>query len=188
MADHQTPSTDIDVLIEDLMAIWHRTGREVTYFKEGRGQIAYWPRRYLQSLQKAIDEVDPVGFVERLVTREATIGFGYLEAAQRPDLTVEWHVIDPDKPYHHLFSHEAIAASHAHLEGVEWDVPNKPKAARPTHDGVPAEPVEVIVRVTSGGAVLYTEPDGSVMTAATPFEALSVYPGILTRALDSAKG
>lgn len=187
MANHHTEPTDVDVLIEDLMSIWHRTGREVTYYKEGRGEIAYWPRRYLQSLQKAIDEGDPVGFVERLVTRDPTAGFGYLEAAQRPDLTVEYHVIDDSKPYHHLFSLEAIEASHAHLDHTEWKVPSKPKQASSAPASESAEPVEITVRVTSGGAVLYTEADGKVTTAATPFDALSVYPEVLSRALKAAK-
>ncbi len=107
-------------LIEDLLAIYTIAGREVTYVTKSGARKAYWPHRYLQSVRRAIDNNEVLEFVERLVTREdATRGFGYLEDAGRQDLTVEAIVVDESKPYHHLFSPEAIAASAARLAHVQ---------------------------------------------------------------------
>lgn len=59
-------------------------------------------------------------WVERLVTREdPTRGFGYLEEAGRLDLTAEALVVDSSKPYHGLFSQEAIDASAARLAAAQ---------------------------------------------------------------------
>jgi hypothetical protein len=103
-------------LIADLLAIYTLAGQEVTYVTDKGERRKYWPHRYLQAVRRAIDKNEVLEFVERLVTRgESTRGFGYLQDAGRLDLTVEALVVDEEKPYHHLFSKEAIEASAARL-------------------------------------------------------------------------
>lgn len=51
--------------------------------------------------------------------KKRTIGFGHLERAARPDLMVETLVVDPDKPYHHLFAPATIDISRRRLD--EYD-------------------------------------------------------------------
>jgi hypothetical protein len=108
--------SDLQKLIDDLLAIYTKAGREVTYVTEAGEPRAYWPNRYLQAVRRAIDKDEVVGFVERLVTRDdVTRGFGYLQDAGRVDLTVEALVVDEAKPYHHLFNEEAVLSSQARL-------------------------------------------------------------------------
>jgi hypothetical protein len=116
-------------LEEDLLAIYTIAGREVTYVAKNGERKAYWPHRYLQAVRRAIDKNEVLEFVETLVTREAaTRGFGYLEDAGRQDLTVEAIVVDESKPYHHLFSPEAIAASAARLAHVQSGAGKSPSS------------------------------------------------------------
>jgi len=108
--------SEVDHLTSDLLAIYTTTGREVTYVTDSGETRAYWPHRYLQAVRRAIETDEVLEFVERLVTRDdATRGFGYLQAAGRLDLTVEALVVDEAKPYHHLFSENAVVSSAARL-------------------------------------------------------------------------
>lgn len=108
--------SDIDQLTSDLLEIYTTTGREVTYLTEAGERRPYWPNRYLQAVRRAIADDDVVEFVERLVRRDdASRGFGYLQEADRLDLTVEALVVDESKPYHHLFTEEAVLSSSARL-------------------------------------------------------------------------
>jgi hypothetical protein len=102
-------------LADDLFAIYSRAGREVTYVTESGERRPYWANRYMQALKRAVDaaangdERAILDFVERLVTQpEPSRGFFYLQAANRLDLSVEAHVADASRPYHGLFSAEAI--------------------------------------------------------------------------------
>jgi hypothetical protein len=47
--------SDLDLLIEDLLDLFTTTGREVRYVSDEGVEKAYWPRRYLQAVRKAID-------------------------------------------------------------------------------------------------------------------------------------
>src|SRR5215218_8243738 len=78
-----------DTLIEALFKLYSDAGTEVTYVTDDGRTLAYWPKRYLQALRRAVDEDNVIGFVEGLVTRDASRGFGYLADAGRLDLTVE---------------------------------------------------------------------------------------------------
>jgi hypothetical protein len=90
-------------LYEDAMEIYERARREVTIQrKDGRRQ-RYAPVRYMQAIQKGHAEGRLPETIARIVSRR-TEGFGHLEAAGRPDLMLETLILDPDKPYHGLFS------------------------------------------------------------------------------------
>ncbi len=107
-------------LVDDLLDLYHRTCREVTYVRPSGKVGAYWPRRFLRMIKRWHLDFDPSRIVEataRMVTKPTTIGFGIIEDANRLDLSVEVLVVDADKPYHHLFSPTAVQAAHARLEG-----------------------------------------------------------------------
>lgn len=107
----------LKALIADLLAIYTTSGQEVTYVTDSGETKKYFPKRYLQAVKRAIENDEVLEFVERLVTRDAaTRGFGYLQEANRLDLTVEALVVDESKSYHSLFSKEAISASQARLD------------------------------------------------------------------------
>lgn len=98
----------MEALVEALFKLYSDAGTEVTYVSESGKTLRYWPKRYLQSLRRAVDNDDVLGFVEGLVTREESRGFGYLGDANRLDLTVEAVVVErfPD-----LFSPDIVAAA-----------------------------------------------------------------------------
>lgn len=110
------PRDLLDLLIAHLLAIYTSAGQEVTY-QDKQGKVRpYWPNRYLQAVRRAIAEDEVVEFVERIVTRDgATRGFGYLQDANRLDLTVEALVADDTQPYHSLFSPEAVEQARSRL-------------------------------------------------------------------------
>lgn len=54
-------------LTEALFGIYATAGKEVEYTTEKGERRAYWANRFRQALQRAVDEGDVVGFVERLV-------------------------------------------------------------------------------------------------------------------------
>ncbi|HKF81900.1 MAG TPA: hypothetical protein VKB23_02925 [Solirubrobacterales bacterium] len=83
-----------DTLIEALFKLYSDAGTEVTYVTDDGRTLAYWPKRYLQALRRAVDEDNVIGFVEGLVTRDASRGFGYLADAGRLDLTVEAVIVE----------------------------------------------------------------------------------------------
>lgn len=115
----------IKALLDDLLAIYTTTGREVTYVTDAGETKKYWPHRYLQAVRRAAERDEVVEFVERLVTRDdATRGFGYLQDANRLDLTVEALVIDEAKPYHSVFSSEAVGMSKTRLDHAAASINN----------------------------------------------------------------
>lgn len=106
-----------DVLTEDLFNIYATAGREVTYTTDRGEERPYWANRYRQALQRAVEADEVVEFVERLVMQgEPSRGFFYLKDAGRLDLTVEALVVDESKPYHSMFSREAINAAREQLD------------------------------------------------------------------------
>jgi hypothetical protein len=118
----------MQVLADDLFAIYSRAGREVTYVTESGDRRPYWANRYMQALKRAVDEEANgtesavIDFVERLVMQpEPSRGFFYLQAAKRLDLTVEAHVIDALRPYHSLFSAQAVDASRKRLADYGYE-------------------------------------------------------------------
>ena len=146
-------SDPIDVLKEDLFNIYYRAGQEVEYTTDTGKVRPYWANRYLQSLKKAVEEGDAevVSLVSRFATSEQpSRGYGYLAAADRPDLTVEALVADASKPYHHLFEPAAVRAARARLRESGFglarrvhrnirnsrrsDSPNGQRCVRPVRD------------------------------------------------------
>ena len=111
--------------LEDrLFEIYHRAGREVEYKTESGETRAYWPKRYLQALRRAVGEGDDelVEFVGRLVTSdEPSRGFGYLHDQERLDLTVEAIVADETAPYHDLFDEDVVRAARKRLAEHGYD-------------------------------------------------------------------
>jgi hypothetical protein len=93
----------IDQLYRDAVEIYERARDEVTIpWKDGR-RGPYVAVRYKQTIDKGYAENALVPAIARIV-RKPTLGFGHLEAADRPDLMVENLVIDRTKPYHRLFT------------------------------------------------------------------------------------
>jgi hypothetical protein len=100
-------------LTEALFAIYATAGKEVEYTTEKGERRRYWANRFRQALQRATDEDNVVGFVERLVTQpEPSRGFGYLKEAGRLDLTVEALVAGQ---FRDQFSQDAVRAAETRL-------------------------------------------------------------------------
>lgn len=100
-------------LTEALFGIYATAGKEVEYTTEKGERRSYWANRFRQALQRATDEDDVVGFVERLVMQpEPSRGFGYLKDADRLDLTVEALVAGK---FRDQFSKEAVQAAENRL-------------------------------------------------------------------------
>lgn len=144
-----------NLLVQALFAIYSRAGAEVTYVTERGETRKYWANRYRQALQRAIEN-DTVGeFVERLVTQdEPSRGFGYLHAANRLDLSVEALVADESRPYHGLFSLDAVAAARNRLDefgytgvGDEEAVLHEDLAAAPSVEGRVSEAFELDLKM-----------------------------------------
>jgi hypothetical protein len=110
--------SDLDTLADDLLGIYARSGREVTYVSDRGETRPYWPNRFLQALKRAIAEGDSavLDFTVRLVAQpEPSRGFEYLRLAGRLDISVEALVADPSRPYHHRFPPAAVSAARARL-------------------------------------------------------------------------
>jgi hypothetical protein len=111
-----SPGDVLGQLVDALKSIYYTAGREVVYETDAGEIRPYWPRRYWQALKRAIADDEVVEFVERVVTRDhPTRGFGYLEDLGRLDLTVEALVVDTSKPFHALFSKDAVERSRQRL-------------------------------------------------------------------------
>lgn len=104
--------TGQEALIEALFKLYSDAGTEVTYVAESGKTLRYWPKRYLQALRRAVENDEVIGFVEGMVTREESRGFGYLKDAGRLDLTVEAVVVER---FPELFSEEIVAAARDRL-------------------------------------------------------------------------
>ena len=63
--------------------------------------------RYKQQIERAYANNELVPAIARIV-KQPTVGFGHLEAAERPDLMVENLVLDETKPYHRLFDPKTV--------------------------------------------------------------------------------
>lgn len=97
-----------DALVEALFKLYSDAGTEVTYVADSGKTLRYWPKRYLQALRRAVENDNVIGFVEGMVTREESRGFGYLKDAGRLDLTVEAVVVER---FPELFAAEVVTAA-----------------------------------------------------------------------------
>jgi hypothetical protein len=136
-------------LTEALFAIYATAGKEVKYTTEKGERRSYWANRFRQALQRATDEDDVVGFVERLVMQpEPSRGFGYLKEAGRLDLTVEALVAGR---FRDQFSKEVVQAAEIRLRENGY----KPERAAPESDlrSTPGSTFIVQVEVGHAGAL-----------------------------------
>lgn len=105
--DEQETREALNRLYADADEIYERA-REEVYIERSDGSMQkYAAVRFKQQIDKARDEGMIVPTVARIV-RKATAGFSHLEKAGRADLMLENLVIDPAKPYHHLFSEKTV--------------------------------------------------------------------------------
>jgi len=118
--------TGQEALIEALFKLYSDAGTEVTYVAESGKTLRYWPKRYLQALRRAVENDEVIGFVEGMVTREESRGFGYLKDAGRLDLTVEAVVVER---FPELFSEEIVAAARDRLLAHEYEPKVEPVTA-----------------------------------------------------------
>jgi hypothetical protein len=114
--DRRFPAELVEALTLDLLAVYDRAGREVRYVDKHGKDRAYWPRRYKQALNRAIANKAVVAFAESLARAgEPSRGFFLLKDGDRLDLTVEAVIADTSKPYHELFSPEAVGVAAARV-------------------------------------------------------------------------
>lgn len=107
-------SADKAVLIEDLQGVYDRTVEADLKRRDG-GQ--YYPTRLLVAINRCrAGERDPVRLVADIVKKE-TEGLNIIREAGLFELTLEWLVIDEDKPYHGLFSTNTVQTARSRLEG-----------------------------------------------------------------------
>jgi hypothetical protein len=161
----------IRALEDRLFEIYHRAGREVTYRTEAGDERPYWPKRYLQALRRAVEQGDDelVEFASRLVTSEhPSRGFGYLDEADRLDLTVEAVVADSSAPYHARFDDRVIRAARRRLREHGF----RPQPARsPQNKG---HRFNITVEVESDGRITISAPDRSPETGG-PLDAVRFF-------------
>lgn len=139
-------------LTEALFGIYATAGKEVEYTTEKGERRPYWANRFRQALQRAVDEGDVVGFVERLVAQpQPSRGFGYLADAGRLDLTVEALVAGR---FRDQFSADAVAVAQARLSEHGF----QPEPADPEQGSASLDPgstFTVQVQVGKGGALTF---------------------------------
>ena len=133
--------SDQDALVEALFKLYSDAGTEVTYVSESGKTLRYWPKRYLQVLRRAVENDEVIGFVEGMVSRDESRGFGYLKDAGRLDLTVEAVVVER---FPELFSDEIVAAAKERLLGHGYE----PKVEPVKQDQEPS------IGLVPGGTVL----------------------------------
>lgn len=88
------------LLLADLQALYERTVAARLPRADGK---SYVPSYFKRGLDNARAAGNPVPLVARICDRQ-TEGFDVILASGAPELTVEALVVDPDKPYHDLFS------------------------------------------------------------------------------------
>lgn len=107
-----------ELLYLDAMNIYERARREVTIPRRDGTRQRYAAVRYKQQIERAHGEHDLVSAIARIVSRR-TQGFGHLEDANRPDLTLETLILDTSKPYHRLFSEKTVQIARQRLAEYE---------------------------------------------------------------------
>ncbi len=102
-------------LYRDADEIYERARQEVTMERKDGVRVPYVPVRYKQMIDKGYAENVLVPALARIVRRR-TIGFGHLDAAERPDLMLETLILDKSKPYHRFFSAKTIQLAAERME------------------------------------------------------------------------
>ena len=155
--------TQHERLTDALFRIYRQSGEQVTYRTESGDVRPYWPNRYRQALQRAVDEDAVPEFVERLVSpAEPSRGFGLLEAARRLDLSVEALVVEQ---FADLFDPAVVESCRRRLAEHGYE-PKERTEAGLTLNGL-ADRLSGAVRVMSDGGLMIdmrarVAPDGTV--------------------------
>ncbi|MFI5004393.1 MAG: hypothetical protein ACHQE6_05200 [Solirubrobacterales bacterium] len=115
-------SADVDTAMEllhgDAMEIYERARREVTIPRKDGTRQKYAAVRFKREIEKAHEDGTLVRTVARIV-RRPTVGFGHLDAANRPDLMLENLVLDTTKPYHRFFTEKTIETARTRMAAYE---------------------------------------------------------------------
>jgi len=114
----------LDHLYADALEIYERARAEVTIPRSDGTRQRYAPVRYKQQIERAYQNNELVPAIARTV-KKPTIGFGHLEAADRPDLMLETLVLDQTKPYHHLFDPKTVRIAHPRMSDYAARHPDK---------------------------------------------------------------
>jgi hypothetical protein len=116
--DGDGTSAALENLYDDALDIYDRARDEVLIPRKDGSTQKYAAVRFKQQIDKGREEGMIVPTIARIV-RKPTTGFGHLQEAGRHDLMVENLVIDPDKPYHHLFSAETVKVAKKRMDELE---------------------------------------------------------------------
>lgn len=101
------PRAELERLYEDALEIYERARREVSIPRNDGTHQKYAAVRYKQQIERAYTNNALVPAIASTI-KQATVGFGHLEAAGRPDLMLETLVLDKTKPYHRLFDPKTV--------------------------------------------------------------------------------
>jgi uncharacterized protein (DUF885 family) len=107
--------TAIEQLHSDAVEIYERARKEVTIERSDGRRQKYAAVRFKQQIEQGYENDELVPVVARII-RKPTLGFGHLEAAERPDLMLETLVLDESKPYHHLFTPRTVQTARARMD------------------------------------------------------------------------
>jgi hypothetical protein len=151
---------------EDLTAalfkLYHDAGTQVTYVAESGESRPYWANRLRQAIERAAENDDVEGLVERVVTGQLSRGFGYLEAAGRLDLTVEALVAER---FRDRFTEDVVAAAETRLS--EHGYEPRPVATPKNGDGQSPKAPEPSP-VGSFNIAVTVAPDGTLSAKLVP--------------------
>lgn len=110
----------LNSLHTDAVDIYERAREEVLIPRRDGSQQKYAAVRFKQQIDKGHDEGMIVPTIARIV-KKPTRGFGHLKDAGRDDLMVENLVIDPSKPYHHLFSEQTVQVATKRMADLQGE-------------------------------------------------------------------
>jgi hypothetical protein len=150
-------------LTDALFRLYRMAGEQVTYRTDSGEVRPYWPNRYRQALQRAVDQDAVPEFVERMVTpAEPSRGFGLLEDAGRLDLSVEAVVVEQ---FADLFDSGLVEKCRRRLVEHGYQ-PKELEGAASALSGL-ADRISDAIRVRSDGGLAIDltariEPDGTV--------------------------
>ncbi len=113
--DPQGTRAALEALYTDAVDVYERAREEVTIERSDGKRQKYAAVRYKQQIDRGYADNELVPTLARIVRRRTT-GFGHLEDARRPDLMVENLIIDPEKPYHSLWSPTTIQVAKRRMD------------------------------------------------------------------------
>jgi hypothetical protein len=106
---------DVAVLLEDLRRLAIETPLSGAKNRAGR---KYVPTRFSQAVENAAAKKRVVERVQEWLKGDVPAdGFNPVMEVGRPDLTIEWLVLDETKPYRHRFTEQDRASARRRLGG-----------------------------------------------------------------------